>query len=241
MRYKDMASSSEFADYVVLANALRGVSLTELASLPESIRFSFFVNLYNALIIHATCVIGAPDDSPEARSQFFNGSTGAKYRIGGVDFSPDDIEHGVLRASAPHPSSGRSSYFSEDDPRLGLCMSAIDPRLHFLLNCGARSCPPIQVLSGDPEQALRLAAASYLDQEVYLSEDKSKLVLPRLLLWYGEDFARTIPERVKLVLLLMSEDRRRDLMSELERRFPGGIQEADVEYSTYDWSANVAE
>ena len=238
-----MARSSEFAEYIVLANALRGVSLGELASLPESSRFSFFVNLYNALIIHATCVIGAPENSPEARSRFFNGSTGARYRIGGVDFSPDDIEHGILRANAPHPSSGRSSYFSEDDPRRGLCMAAIDPRLHFLLNCGARSCPPIQVLRGDPEPALRLAAASYLDQEVRVrvGEGGAKLVLPRLLLWYGEDFARSVRDRVRLVLLLMSEDRRRDISSELNLHFPDGVQDSDVEYSSYDWSANFAE
>ena len=78
---------------------------------------SFFVNLYNALILHANCVLGPPKDTPQARSDFFKGITGAKYMIGGGGgeggggvvesgqlFSPDDIEHGILRANHPHPS-----------------------------------------------------------------------------------------------------------------------------------------
>ena len=233
-----MRSSVEFSEYVLLTNALRGVSLKELSTLLENFRFSFFVNLYNALIIHATCILGTPEDSPEARTRFFNGSTGAKYRIGEGEFSPDDIEHGILRANSPHPSSGHPSYFSTDDPRGQLAMRNIDPRLHFILNCGARSCPPIQILSGDPEEALQLAAASYLDQEVRLNENKTKIVLPRLLLWYGDDFAKTITERVRVAMLLMSEEKRGILRQEIEQHFPEEIGETDIEYSLYDWTTN---
>jgi hypothetical protein len=47
--------------------------------------------------MHATCVLGPPADLPAARTAFFNGSTGAKYNIGGFLFSADDIEHGIIR------------------------------------------------------------------------------------------------------------------------------------------------
>jgi hypothetical protein len=47
--------------------------------------------------MHATCVLGPPADLPAARTAFFNGSTGAKYNIGGFLYSADDIEHGIIR------------------------------------------------------------------------------------------------------------------------------------------------
>ncbi len=53
-----------------------------------------------ALIIHAIVAIGAPSSS--LRSRFFNG---AIYEIGGLPYSADDIEHGILRVNAPSPAS----------------------------------------------------------------------------------------------------------------------------------------
>lgn len=85
----------------------------------------------------------------------------------GLLFSPDDIEHGLIRSNRPHPSTPqRTTYFNVLDPRSRLSVPYFDPRIHFILNCGARSCPPIQVLTGDPNEALRLAAAAYMQSEI---------------------------------------------------------------------------
>ena len=50
-----------------------------------------------------------------------------KYNIGGLDYSADDMEHGILRGNAPtagslsvlvgHPEWSKG-YFKKDDPRL---------------------------------------------------------------------------------------------------------------------------
>jgi hypothetical protein len=48
-------------------------------------------------LIFSVSVLGPPEDTPAARTAFFTGNSGAKYSIGGVLFSPDDIEHGILR------------------------------------------------------------------------------------------------------------------------------------------------
>lgn len=140
-------------------------------------RLAYFANLYNAMIIHALCVLGAPEDSPQGRSQFFRGHTGANYRIGGYDFSPDDIEHGILRGNYPHPSqvtndplTSSPSFWPVTDPRAVLLpLPYLDPRIHFILNCGASSCPPIRVLSGEAQEtelALASAARAYLTGEI---------------------------------------------------------------------------
>ena len=39
--------------------------------------------------------------------------------------------------------------FGEGDPRLSLALEKAEPRIHFALNCGAKSCPPIKTYSAD--------------------------------------------------------------------------------------------
>ncbi len=95
VNYDNMRNSSELKQYIQTTSFLSKVSLSQLTSLSNNGKLAFFVNLYNALIIHAYCVIGAPADTPSDRSQFFSGKSGAYYYIGGYNFSPDDIEHGT--------------------------------------------------------------------------------------------------------------------------------------------------
>ena len=38
----------------------------------------------------------------------------------GLPFSPDDIEHGILRGNLPHPSSNSSSFLHPSDERAKL-------------------------------------------------------------------------------------------------------------------------
>lgn len=64
--------------------------------------------------------------------------------MGSLLFSLDDIEHGILRCNTPPPGASDSP-FDASDERKPLSLTRLDPRLHFALNCGARSCPPIKV------------------------------------------------------------------------------------------------
>ena len=167
---------------------LADIDLQVLASMSAPSRLSLFANIYNALIVHATAVIGPPEDNTYAREIFFSGRSGARYCIGGINFSPDDIEHGILRADTRHPYStptGQNSYwkrppvadrvaYDEYTEKKKLSLLELDPRIHFLLNCGATSCPPIKVLKADPEPALRIAAASYLMSETHFLPASSR-------------------------------------------------------------------
>ena len=49
--------------------------------------------------------------------------------------------------------------FRDSDPRQQLCVSPQDPRIHFALVCGARSCPPIKLYTPDNvDQGLHVRA-----------------------------------------------------------------------------------
>jgi hypothetical protein len=209
--YGSMAASEEFTAYTRLSAQLRDVPLSDLVELSPDARFCLFANIYNAMIINAHCVVGAPVDTPEARTSFFSGSNGAAYEIAGMRFSADDIEHGVLRANTRHPystPSGQDTFFPANDPRSVLAVPVLDPRLHFILNCGVNSCPPIKILSGDPEPALATAAKAYLEENVLVGEEQ--VTLPKLLFWYRDDFG-TSDRTVLLKVFAMMGGERTDL------------------------------
>ena len=114
------------------------------------------------------------------------------YNIGGLIYNLDEIEHGVLRRNKGHPNAGKQE-FLDDDPRAKVSLTSLDPRIHFALNCGARSCPPIRVYTEDKIEAqLDTASRSFLDQEVRVIKDPATgnwtLELSKLFLWYGADF-----------------------------------------------------
>ncbi len=95
---------------------------------------TFWINIYNAWFqILAT---REKKKSPEI-------FTGKLITIADTKFSLDDIEHGILRRYRWKLSRG---YLPELFPgRLikQLAVAKIDYRIHFALNCGAKSCPPI--------------------------------------------------------------------------------------------------
>lgn len=217
--YKRMRRSAELQEYIELSAQLEHIRSADLISMTDSQKLAFFANLYNALIIHANCVIGPPVDSPSARSEFFSGRSGAKYCIAGLLFSPDDVEHCVIRANRLHPSqvvssrdvtdpNAPSGYLPTTDPRVQYAIrrDAFDFRIHFILNCGAASCPPIKVFDeSNLEAALATSAKIYLQSQVdvVIREQQVKAMLPKLLLWYAIDFGGDDKFQVLLNVLKM--------------------------------------
>jgi hypothetical protein len=129
---------------------------------PPAERIAFFINTYNALIVHGTVVHGTPSNLLK-RLKFFGSCI---YSIGGVNYSADDIEHGILRANATSPASVgallglpilKKPQFRDGDPRRSVVVDPMDPRIHFALVCGAQSCPPIKLYTPDNlEQGLQV-------------------------------------------------------------------------------------
>lgn len=163
--YKAMGADPLFRRYVDAAAELQAV---DLAPLSREELMCMFINLYNALIIHAHVAFGAPASALD-RLAFF--TRVAKYNIGGRDYSADDLENGVLRGNRPPasdvfallgltwlaklPFGGSGS----GDPRRAKVVDPVDPRIHFALVCGAKSCPPIQLYTPARLEAGLQAAA----------------------------------------------------------------------------------
>ena len=67
---------------------------------------------------------------------------------------------------------------SQGDARNALVVKEVDPRIHFALVCGAKSCPPIRVFSAaNLEFGLAAAAKNFLDSETTVTRDGAWKVL----------------------------------------------------------------
>jgi hypothetical protein len=113
------------------------------------------------------------------------------YIIGNENqvFSMDDIEHGILRGNRIHPANVRRHQFSAHDPRKKLSVKKFDSRIHFALNCGAKSCPPIAFYTLENlERGLEMAAQNFITNETSINNEARSLELSKLFLYYREDF-----------------------------------------------------
>ena len=109
--------------------------------------------------------------------------------IAGRNLSLDDIEHGILRRYRYKYSLGFIPNFMINSQLKKWAVSKIDYRIHFALNCGAKSCPPIAFYSVDKlEEQLELSSLSFLETETQIDEKHKKVNISRLFLWFFNDF-----------------------------------------------------
>ena len=68
-------------------------------------------------------------------------------------------------------------------------LEEVDFRIHFALNCGAASCPPIAFYSAENiDKELDMATASYLESDVEYYKAENKVVVSKLFQWFIADF-----------------------------------------------------
>ena len=178
--YRGLSASPEFAVAIEAARGLASIRLDTLTA--REARLAFWINVYNALVLHA--IVSLRVRRSVARAWNFFGR--AAYRVGGFVLSSDDVEHGVLRGNRRRVLPPLRP-FGPADPRRRLALSPLDPRIHFAINCGARSCPPVGVYRAETIDAqLDLATRGFVNSQVTLED--GRLVCSRLFKWYRGDF-----------------------------------------------------
>ena len=106
----------------------------------------------------------------------------------------------------PH-SNCTQRHFTFNDPRLKYSMRRCDPRIHFTLNYGARSCPQITIYSSvNLEKTLNMVTTSYCNAEIDIIPENNEICLSKLFLWYRNDFGRSEIEVLRLNELFYNFD-----------------------------------
>ena len=180
VRYGRLAVSDAFAAAETAAGALAGARLDALDTRER--RLAFWINVYNALVLHGIVRLGVRASVRRVWNFFGRVS----YRIGDHVLSLADVEHGVLRDNRRRPWPPLRP-FGVGDVRRALAISPPDPRFHFAITCGAASCPPVGVYRAEALDAqLEAATRNFVNQEVALAGNR--VVCSRLFKWYRADF-----------------------------------------------------
>ena len=241
VNYKAISSSPLFEEYKSFARSLSTLNLPQLT---QAEKMSFFINTYNMLTIHGL-VEGKLVENKIAR--FIIGPISARlrfyasmsYNIGGYIFSLNDIEGGVLRGNKKAAAPLSVMPFDSKDARLAFVLPC-DARIHFALNCGAKSCPPIRAYSPEAaalEKELDEATTTFISRTSTVDLANKKVTLSMLFKWYQDDFGSGEFAVLDWIRSHASGTEVGKQMSSLLDQNPGG-EGVTVEYATYDWGLN---
>ncbi|XP_032386228.1 uncharacterized protein zgc:152951 [Etheostoma spectabile] len=148
--YKGMSVNPAFERYCELAIQLQRV---ELLSLSREEKLAFFINIYNALVIHGYLRLGAPTNMWQ-RYRFFNyvSSPNWKEKFNyGMKWCSGGTER-FAQLLRPFPKRPRYKFsllkiiqtFSQIHQDIVGALPDAEPLIHFALNCGAKGCPNLK-------------------------------------------------------------------------------------------------
>ena len=231
--YKKLAESDVFEEYCDAVTVLRNFDPAVFTTDDE--RKAFWINIYNVLMIHGVIAYGAENSVQEIRGTFER----VAYVIGGLRYSLDDIEHGILRSNRGHIAIP-GVRFSENDPRRAYLLNTFDPRIHFTLVCGSTSCPPIGIYQAENlDFQLEIAAKNFINNGgVVLNKAEMTVSLSKIFQWYSQDFGggwmgfgSKVSVLRYIARFLINKDDAQFLVDHAEH--------LKVIYQPYDWSLNV--
>ncbi len=181
-----------------------------LALQNDTLKKAFWINIYNAYfqILRKERNIGKP--------QIYKSKL---FTIVGQQLSLDDVEHGILRRYRYKYSLGFFANFLAPNLIKTLAVEKIDYRIHFALNCGAKSCPPIACYTVNHlETQLDMATQSFLEGESQFDEVNKIVYTTTLFKWFLKDFGGI--QGIKTIFY-----------TQLNR----DIADYTIKYNTYSW------
>lgn len=228
----DLTAVSKDGEYATFEEEVCELQGVDLSKMDASTKTAFVINTYNLMIKYAQIKVGVPNTNFE-RASFF---TQVMMNIGGKMFSFNDLENGILRANSKAPYALRKTFKNKDD-RSKLSLAIVDNRIHFALNCGAKSCPPVKKFtSKDLDEELRIVALSFCEQDdnVKVLPKQNEVHLSTIFKWYLPDFAFSVGDLPSILIKFLRGDKKEKLSNMVD-----GNQAIKVKFMVYDWSSNV--
>lgn len=180
---------------------------------------AFWVNAYNTFAQYLLKQDGSRFDD---RNEFFSDEL---ITIAGERLSLDDIEHGIIRRSKNKYSMGYVNKIYVGDFEKKFRLEKTDYRIHFALNCGAKSCPPVALYVHDRiDTQLDKSTATYLGKHTKHKEAENEIMVPKLCSWFKADFGGEdgVIEMLRKYKIITKD------------------QNPDVDYLEYDWTLSLS-
>ncbi|XWS19192.1 hypothetical protein CRYUN_Cryun32bG0110400 [Craigia yunnanensis] len=152
-------------------------------------KLAFWINLYNALIMHAYLAYGVP----RSDLKLFSLMQKAAYTVGGHSFSAVAIEYAILKMK---PSLHRPQIalllalhkLKVSDEQRKSAIDTYEPLVSFALSCGMYSSPAVRIYTAkNVREELEEAQRDFIRASVGVSS-KGKLLVPKLLHCFAKGF-----------------------------------------------------
>ncbi len=199
---------------------LKSVSEDELenALTLDEQRKSFWINVYNGYII---AILKKDKSQFKDRTAFF---TKKQINIAGHVLSFDDIENGMIRKSQYKFGLGYVGKIFPPAFERHLRVKQRDFRIHFAINCGAKSCPPVRIYTPETvNDQLQNSAKSYLSSHTEYDKAKGVVTTSVLTSYFRGDFGgKSGTKKVLKEFNLIPDD-----------------SNPKLAYGDYDWSLDI--
>ncbi|KAJ0261361.1 Uncharacterized protein HA466_0044960 [Hirschfeldia incana] len=183
MDSKCISSSSSVSLIQKLRVLMNNLETVDLRVLNHQQKLAFWINMFNACVMHGYLQYGVPKTTEKLQSLVYNKAT---INVGGKNISAHTIEHCILRKSAN--SNMTQDRHDEMIIRKLYGIEATDPNITFALSCGTRSSPAVRIYTGEGVAAeLEKAKLEYLQASVVVTLAK-RVILPELLVKHAVDF-----------------------------------------------------
>jgi hypothetical protein len=163
---------------------------------PRNHQMAYWINAYNAFTVKLI-VDHYPVQS--IRDLHEGNPWEVKWiKLGGQTYSLDNIENDILRPQYK------------------------DARIHFAVNCAARSCPPLlnkAFTANQLDQLLDQQASKFINNKRYNQITPESVKVSMIFEWYEEDFGQLIQ--------YLNQFSKTDIP-----------RNAKIEFATYDWALN---
>ncbi|CAN6200585.1 unnamed protein product [Urochloa humidicola] len=157
--------------------------------LNDDARLAFWINLYNALMMHAYLAYGVP----RSDMKMFSLMQKAAYTIGGHSFSAAFIEYVILKMKPPSHRPQMALLLALQkikvpEEQKKFCIEAPEPLLTFALSCGMYSSPAVKIYTANNvREELQDAQRDFIRASVGVSR-KGKLLVPKMLHCFARGF-----------------------------------------------------
>ncbi|KAF5452864.1 hypothetical protein F2P56_027822 [Juglans regia] len=152
-------------------------------------KLAFWINLYNALIMHAYLAYGVP----RSDLKLFSLMQKVAYTVGGHSFSAAAIEYVILKMKPPHHRPQIALLLALHKLKLSeeQGKSAVDthePLVVFALSCGMYSSPAVRIYTAkNVREELQEAQRDFIRASVGISS-KGRLLVPKMLHCFAKAF-----------------------------------------------------
>ncbi len=166
-------------------NYLASVSFTQLKEqLSTDVKAkAFWLNIYN---VYTQLLLQKDATAYKHRTKFFKNK---QIVIAGKMLSLDFIEHQIIRRSEWKLGLGYIKLLFPSKLEKELRLAKKDYRIHFALNCGAKSCPPIAFYDDENlEQQLNIAEKSFVRADSKYNAETNTVQVSKIFSWFRGDF-----------------------------------------------------